>query len=90
VSIENTFDVPEGDPVFDTFSRAYLAPWTRFDTEGNLSAAFALAKRLWALSSAVKYHTFLNQIENESFRKDFAAAVPSLLQEFLAANPVRP
>lgn len=87
VSIENSFGLAEDDPMFDTFSRAYLACWTQFETEANLSAAFALARKLWAISSAVKYHVFMNRIEDELFRNDFAGAVPGLLQEFLAANP---
>jgi hypothetical protein len=87
VSIENSFGLAEDDPVFDTFSRAYLVPWTQFETEANLSAAFALAHKLWAISSAIKYHVFMNQIEDERFRNDFSGAVPGLLQEFLAANP---
>lgn len=87
VSMENTFGLAEDDPIFETFGRAYLARWTEFETEANLSAAFALARRLWGLSSAVKYHIFLNQIEDTAFRENYAGAVASLLQEFLAANP---
>lgn len=87
VSMENTFGLAEDDPVFDTFSRTYLDRWTQFETEVNLNDAFALARRLWALSSAVKYHIFLNQIGDTAFRENYAGAVASLLQEFLAANP---
>lgn len=87
VSMENTFGLTENDPIFDSFGRDYWMCWTQFETETNLAAAFALAQRLWPLSSAVKYHTFLNRIEDDGFREQFAGAVPGLLQEFLAANP---
>ena len=87
VSAEYTFELDEGDPVFDDLARAYLARWTRFLTEDDLWTAYKLARQLWALSTAVKYSTFLHQIEDESFRTDYGTAVAGSLQEFLAANP---
>ena len=87
VSAEYTFKLDEADPVFDDLARAYLARWTQFATEDDLWAAYKLARRLWALSTAVKYSTFLHQIEDESFRTDYGTAVAGSLQEFLAANP---
>jgi len=85
VSIEHTFGLEEQDPFFNDLAHAYLQPWTTLDTAANLTAAFDLARRLWALSSAVKYKTLLRQ--QEAARAEYAAAVPSLLQEFLEANP---
>ncbi len=85
VSVENTFGLAEEDPVFDTFSRAYLVPWRQLETEANLIVAFGLARKLWSLSSAVKYRMHVSQIA--AVREQFAGAVPSLLQEFLSANP---
>lgn len=85
VSIEYSFDLDEQDPFFDELAHAYLQPWTAFETAENAAAAFKLAQRLWALSSAVKYKTLLrHQVE---LRDEYADAVPGLLQEFLAANP---
>ena len=85
VSIEHTFNMDEGNPFFEDLAQAYLQPWTANDTAENLTAAFKLAQRLWALSSAVKYKTLLSQLD--LIRNEYAGAVPSLLQEFLAANP---
>jgi aminoglycoside phosphotransferase (APT) family kinase protein len=87
VSAEYTFELAEDAPVFDDLARAYLARWTQFAPEETLWAAYQLARRLWALSTAVKYSTFLRQIEDESFRSDYGTAVAGTLQEFLAANP---
>ncbi|MEJ2746998.1 MAG: phosphotransferase [Anaerolineae bacterium] len=85
VSIENTFGLAENAPIFDSFAQDYWTCWKQFETETNLVAAFALARQLWAISSAVKYRIYISQVEE--MREDFAGAVPSLLQEFLAANP---
>jgi hypothetical protein len=85
VSIEYTFGLAERDSFFDDLAQAYLQPWIALETAGNVTAAFELARRLWALSSAVKYKTLLRQ--EEAARVEYAAAVPGLLQEFLEANP---
>ena len=84
VIIEYIFDLGEDDPVFDDFARAYLRPFAKFESEENLCAAYQLARRLWSLSSAIKYKTQLQLIEG--MREEYATAVPGLLQEFLAAN----
>lgn len=84
-NIEYTFSLAGDDPIFDAFGRAYLARWAQFETAANLAAALALARRLWALSSAVKYRMFVTHVA--AMREQFAGAVPELLQEFLAANP---
>ncbi|MCB9420218.1 MAG: phosphotransferase [Ardenticatenaceae bacterium] len=85
ISMENTFGLAENDPIFDTFGRDYWLCWRQFETELNLADAFALARKLWALSSALKYRMHLSQVVE--MRAQYAGAVPSLLQEFLAANP---
>ena len=84
VIIEYSFDLDEEDPIFDKLARAYLEPWTLFASLDNLLAAFKLAKRLWALSTAIKYKTLLRQVV--SLREEYAEAVPGSLQEFLEAN----
>ena len=84
-SIEYTFGLEEEDPVFDEFSKAYLRPWVQYETEENLWEAYQLARRLWSLSTAVKYKTQMRYIEE--MREEYATAVPGLLQEFLIANP---
>ena len=85
VSIEYTFSLDEQDLIFDDLAEAYLQPWTAIETTEHLTAAFKLAQRLWALSSAVKYKTLLRQ--TVAIGDEYATAVPGLLQEFLAANP---
>ena len=85
VSIEHTFKMDEGNPFFTDLVQAYLQPWSAYDTAENLTAAHKLAQRLWSLSSAIKYKTQLSQLD--SIRNEYAGAVPSLLQEFLGANP---
>ena len=85
VSIEYTFDLEEDDSLFDEFARAYLRPWLQFETEEDLWAAYQIARRLWSLSTAVKYKTQMQ--EAGDMREEYATAVPGLLQEFLDANP---
>jgi hypothetical protein len=84
VMIEYIFDLAEDDPIFDEFAMAYLRPFAQFESEENLWQAYQLARKLWSLSSAVKYKTQLRQIEG--MREEYATAVPGLLQEFLKAN----
>ncbi len=85
ISIEYTFGLDEQDPIFDQLAQDYLQPWTALETVDNVTAAFKLAQRLWALSTAVKYKTLLRH--QEALRDEYASAVPGLLQEFLEANP---
>lgn len=85
VSIEYTFGLDEQDPLFEELAQLYLQPWTAIETVGNVQAAFKLAQRLWALSSAVKYKTQLRHLP--ALKEEYGSAVPGLLQEFLAANP---
>ena len=85
VSIEYTFDLDELDPIFEELAQFYLQPWHTMETAENTTAAFKLAQRLWALSSAVKYKTQIRHVP--ALREEYGSAVPGLLQEFLAANP---
>ncbi len=85
VSIEYSFGLDEADPFFAELAQAYLQPWTVMETQANLITAFALARRLWALSTAMKYKTQLRQLP--AMRAEYALAVPGSLQEFLTMNP---
>jgi hypothetical protein len=85
VSIENTFGLPEGDPFFASLAQDYLRPWAALTPETDLTYAFGLAQRLWALSTAIKYKTQTRWLP--AWRKEVAHAVPGSLQEFLEANP---
>lgn len=85
VSIEYTFDLEEGDPFFASLAQEYLRPWVALAPEADLTAAFGLAQRLWALSTAIKYKAQTRWLP--AWRKEVAHAVPGSLQEFLEANP---
>ncbi|MGB3717315.1 MAG: phosphotransferase [Candidatus Promineifilaceae bacterium] len=85
VSIENTFELEKDHPLIEEFGRGYLEHWTKFETHENLHTAYNIAKRIWSISTAVKYRTFLSQIEWA--RDDYSDALPSLMKEFLEANP---
>ena len=85
VSIENTFGLEESDPLIEEFGRGYLDQWSEFETRENLHKAYDIAKRIWSISTALKYWTFLSQIEWA--RDDYTDALPSLMKEFLEANP---
>jgi hypothetical protein len=85
VSIENTFELEENDPLIQEFGRGYLDHWTEFQKRENLDKAYDIAKRIWSISTAVKYWTFLSQIEWA--RDDYTGVLPSLMKEFLEANP---
>ncbi|MEM7116359.1 MAG: phosphotransferase [Chloroflexota bacterium] len=82
VSIESRFNLDERDPIFDTFAASYLKPWETYESKENLWQAYRLARPLWSISSAIKYKTILAPYP--AARADYAIAVPSLLQEFLA------
>lgn len=85
ISVENTFDLPEGAPEFDRLRDAYLEPWTRFETPERMRAAFALALRLSALGSALSWNLALSAAPAAApERAEYGGAIPSLLQEFLA------
>jgi hypothetical protein len=85
VSVEYSFGLHEADPFFNELAHAYLQPWTAVAAIENLTAAFKLAQRLWALSTALKYKRQLRHLP--ALREEYALAIPGSLQEFLEANP---
>ncbi|MEM7034175.1 MAG: phosphotransferase [Chloroflexota bacterium] len=85
VSVENTFGLVEDDAFFENLADAYLKPWSRFETQANLRTTYDLARRLWSISSAIKYQTLLGFAP--PLQEEYKGAVPALLQEFLEANP---
>ena len=84
VSVEYTFGLEEDHPIFKKLASTYLDAWSDYETKENLWQAFALAKRLWALSSAIKYWTIFGRLE--SSRAEYETAVPGLMKEFLGLN----
>jgi len=85
VSIENSFGLEEDHPIFDKLASEYLDAWIEYDTAEKLQRAFIVAKRLWSISSAIKYWTIFGRLGPD--RDYFPEAVPGLMQEFLELNP---
>ncbi len=85
VSLENSLNIAEDDQIFDHLARIYLQSWTDYAAMEDLLAAFAIARRLWALSSMLVWYRIVSSLE-PSQRGDYIEPVPALLQELLAAN----
>jgi hypothetical protein len=85
VSIENTLGLEEGASEFNQLIDAYLKVWESIAERPKLRRGFAIAQRLWAISSAFRYHLVVRLLP-EDLRGEYGLAVPSLLQEFLEAN----
>jgi len=83
VSAEIRFNLEEGSPELERLRDAYLIAWREYQTEEKLLAAFALAQQLWAISSALIWHQAIANLD-ETQRGEYAHAIPSLAQEFLA------
>ncbi|MCI0398116.1 MAG: aminoglycoside phosphotransferase family protein [Chloroflexi bacterium] len=83
VSIENSLGLLEGSPETERLLDAYLEPWTRYEPRRKLQAASQLARRLAPILSALGWHRALSSVE-KSLRQPYLAAVPGLMQEFLA------
>ena len=84
VSVEYTFGLEEDHPIFEKLAAVYLDAWSDYESMENLLQAFALARRLWAISSAIKYWTIFGRLE--SSRAEYETAVPGLMKEFLGLN----
>lgn len=82
VSVEITFDLPEGGGADPLLRDAYLAPWQRFATRADLLAAFELAQRLAPLVSALSWYRAVARLP-EPQRREQGGAVHHLLREFL-------
>ena len=85
VSIENTLGLEEGASEFNQLIDAYLKVWEPFEEQHNLRRGFAIAQRLWAIGSALRWHLVVSPLPAH-LRGEYGLAVPSLLQEFLEAN----
>lgn len=82
VSVEISFNLPEGAAVEYPFRDAYLEPWTQFAPYPNLLKAFHLAQRLAPLISALSWYHGVAALEDE-LRREHGLAVHLLLREFL-------
>lgn len=82
VNIEYIFELPEDAPPFERLRDAYLEPWTTFTNPHHLEQTFHVAKQLAPLSALLRWHLAI-QVLPEEERGEYAAVIPSLLQEFL-------
>ena len=82
VNIEYIFELPEDAPPFARLRDAYLEPWTTFANPHRLEQIFNLSRQLAPLSALLRWHLAI-QVLPEAERGEYAAAIPSLLQEFL-------
>lgn len=85
VSVEISLNLDEGSAPLAPLRDAYLRPWEGLLPGSDLRAAFDLARRLWAISGALKWWGILAGL-NEGDREEYAYTVPALLEEVLAAN----
>ena len=84
VSVENHFGLAENDPVLDALAREYLGAWTVVAGPAATARAYTLARRLWALNTLAKVRFLRRELGPAAIKP---AVLPSLLREFLAANP---
>jgi hypothetical protein len=82
VNIEYIFELPEDAPPFTRLRDAYLEPWTTYANHHHLEQMFNLSRQLAPLSALLRWHLAI-QVLPENERGEYAAAIPSLLQEFL-------
>ncbi|MBP7997858.1 MAG: phosphotransferase [Chloroflexi bacterium] len=82
VNIEYIFDLPEGAPAFTRLREAYLEPWTRFAPSHRLEQIYHLSRQLAPLCGVLRWYQAITHLPPEE-RREYAAAVPALLQEFL-------
>ena len=82
VNIETIFDLPEDAPSFAHLRDAYLEPWTRFANHPRLLQIYDLSRQLAPLCGVLRWYQAIKLLAPEE-RGQYAAAIPSLLQEFL-------
>ena len=85
VSLENTLGYEEDSPVFDRLRDGYLDAWQASYDRTSLHDSFALARKLWSLTSLLSWHQSLASYPAQE-RRAYLPAIPSLLHELLAAN----
>lgn len=82
VNIEYIFDLPENAPPFTRLRDAYLEPWSRLAPPRQLEPIFNLSRQLAPLCGALRWYQAINLLPPKK-RGEYAAAIPSLFQEFL-------
>ncbi|MFT5194509.1 MAG: hypothetical protein ACI9EW_003333 [Cellvibrionaceae bacterium] len=84
VSIKGRFRLEEDDPVFKELGIDYTKTWQRYASAENLLGAFRLARKLWSISTALKYKSYLGQ--SAALRKKRKGVLPAIMKEFLDEN----
>jgi hypothetical protein len=82
VSVEITFDLPDGGASDYPFRDAYLQPWTRFAPADDLLSAFRLAQLIAPLVSALSWYHAVAPLPAPARGRD-GLAVHNLLREFM-------
>jgi hypothetical protein len=79
----------ENGPEMRRIRDAYLEPWSRFASRGELIATYVLAYRLGMLNRALSWHFGTGALPLR-LKEEHADAVPEWLQDFLAGEiPLR-
>jgi hypothetical protein len=82
VSVEITFDLPDGGASDYSFRDAYLQPWTGFAPAADLLSAFRLAQHIAPLVSALSWHRAVAPLPAPARGRE-GLAVHNLLREFM-------
>jgi hypothetical protein len=82
VSVEISFDLPDGGAIDLPFRDAYLRAWTEYASMTDLVAAFRLSQRLASIVSALSWYRAVAPLA-EGPRREQGLAIHYLLQEFL-------
>jgi hypothetical protein len=85
VSAEISLGLEENSPELRPLRDAYLEPWTRYGSRGDLLRALDLAGRLASINGALTWHRLVSRLEGAR-REEHTEPVPALLQEFLDAG----
>lgn len=84
--MEYTLGMEENAPEFQRLVEVYLEAWEKYLDRSRLLEAYKLVKRLWALGSAFRWQRVVSPLAVDA-REPYAHAIPSLLHEYLEANP---
>lgn len=85
VSLENSLGIEEGGPLQHELREVYLAAWSQVAPHEIVQRAYALASRIWALSSLFGWYQWLRDSPLE-LRTPYLDVIPSLLMELFDSS----
>jgi hypothetical protein len=85
VSLENSLGIEEGAPLQHELCEVYLSAWNQVAPHEIVQRAYALASRIWALSSLFGWYQSLRDSPPE-LRKPYLDVIPSLLMELFDSS----